>query len=207
MKMKKLIISAAIVCAAVVAQAASFNWSDGTRIFGVTPGSVLDNGSYAMGSGSANRMDKMSLTYTLQLLDVSTDALVGSATGPVVDDKGKMNLMGVDIAAAAQNTTYKYVVTLTGTQSSLTGKGSAVDGGDGYDYDYTGATLTTTMNGTITTAVMGATEFPDAVPSTWTVSGITKTAQSGGGSGVPEPTSGLLLALGGAMLALRRRRA
>ena len=29
----------------------------------------------------------------------------------------------------------------------------------------------------------------------------------GGGGGVPEPTSGLLLALGGAMLALRRRRA
>ena len=49
--------------------------------------------------------------------------------------------------------------------------------------------------------------------------GITKTSQSqsailtpsssysGGSSGVPEPTSGLLLVLGGAMLALRRRRA
>ena len=34
---------------------------------------------------------------------------------------------------------------------------------------------------------------------------MTKAASSGGG-GVPEPTSGLLLALGGAMLALRRRR-
>ena len=37
----------------------------------------------------------------------------------------------------------------------------------------------------------------------------TSTAWKGGsgGGGVPEPTSGLLLALGGAMLALRRRRA
>ena len=35
----------------------------------------------------------------------------------------------------------------------------------------------------------------------------TSTAWSGGGGDVPEPTSGLLLALGGAMLALRRRRA
>ena len=39
--------------------------------------------------------------------------------------------------------------------------------------------------------------------------GISYTPMSsgGGGGGVPEPTSGLLLALGGAMLALRRRRA
>ena len=36
--------------------------------------------------------------------------------------------------------------------------------------------------------------------------GIIKTA-GGGGTDVPEPTSGLLLVLGGAMLALRRRRA
>ena len=39
--------------------------------------------------------------------------------------------------------------------------------------------------------------------SNWTVN----LAGSSGGGGVPEPTSGLLLALGGAMLALRRRRA
>ena len=36
--------------------------------------------------------------------------------------------------------------------------------------------------------------------------GGTVTTGGGGGGGVPEPTSGLLLALGGAMLALRRRR-
>ena len=40
-----------------------------------------------------------------------------------------------------------------------------------------------------------------------TSSGWTAISGGGGGSGVPEPTSGLLLALGGAMLALRRRRA
>ena len=40
-----------------------------------------------------------------------------------------------------------------------------------------------------------------------TSSGWTAISGGGGGSGVPEPISGLLLALGGAMLALRRRRA
>ena len=37
--------------------------------------------------------------------------------------------------------------------------------------------------------------------------GWSPSSGGGGGGGVPEPTSGLLLALGGAMLALRRRRA
>ena len=36
--------------------------------------------------------------------------------------------------------------------------------------------------------------------------GWSPSSGGGGGGGVPEPTSGLLLALGGAMLALRRRR-
>ena len=42
----------------------------------------------------------------------------------------------------------------------------------------------------------------------YTSGGVIKyTAGGGGGGDIPEPTSGLLLALGGAMLALRRRRA
>jgi hypothetical protein len=61
------------------------------------------------------------------------------------------------------------------------------------------------MSGTITTALMGTTEFPDVVPSSWAVTGITKTATGGGGETIPEPTSGLLLLVGGAMLALRRK--
>ena len=41
----------------------------------------------------------------------------------------------------------------------------------------------------------------------YTSGGVIKYTAGGGGGDVPEPTSGLLLALGGAMLALRRRRA
>ena len=53
---------------------------------------------------------------------------------------------------------------------------------------------------------MGDTTIGANPPTTWSISGITKTAQSGGGGEtIPEPTSGLLLLVGGAMLALRRK--
>ena len=200
--MKKLIVSAAIVCAAA-AQAALFNWNGDSRIFGVTPDGVTDNGSYAMGSGSANRMDKMSLTYTLALFDAATDAAVGTATGSMVDDKGKASINDINIAAATQGTEYKYVLTLTGTQTSLSSKAATESGG--YKYDYSGAIVTTTMNGNITTATMGYTYLPDIVPASWEVTGITKTATGGGTTDAPEPTSGLLLLVGAGMLALRRK--
>ena len=92
---------------------------------------------------------------------------------------------------------------MTGTQKDLVARG--VDG----DYDYSAATVSATFNGTVTTAIGGDTDLfaSDTVPATWTVSGITPVGGGSGGSDVPEPTSGLLLALGGAMLALRRRRA
>ena len=210
--MKKLIISAAIVCAAVVAQAASFKWTTSSaKLYGVTAASVIDNGSYgAASSGTTDRGDKVlnssgtsagSLAYILSIYDVSTDALVGSASGAVTyGSLGKVGIADMNVTEAAQGTTYKYVLELTGTQKDLVDRG--VDG----DYDYSAATVSATFNGTVTTAASGVTSLfaSDTVPTTWTVSGITK---AGGGSDVPEPTSGLLLVLGGAMLALRRRRA
>lgn len=51
---------------------------------------------------------------------------------------------------------------------------------------------------------------PEASPGAFTfnlASGLTSGTIGGGATDVPEPTSGLLLVLGGAMLALRRRRA
>lgn len=210
---KIMFMLAAVACAGAV-QAASFNWLTSSKLYGVTATSVTDNGSYAAASsGTTDRGDKAfaSLSYVLAILDATTGAEVGTASGTVTyGSLGKVATSGIDVAGAAQGTAYKYQLTLTGTQSTLTGKGSAVDGGDGYDYDYTAAIVTTTISGDVTTAVMGDTELGNVVPTTWTVSGITKTAQSGGGGGssdVPEPTSGLLLVLGGAMLALRRRRA
>ena len=51
----------------------------------------------------------------------------------------------------------------------------------------------------------GVLDITDLASDGWTAAG--GGGGGGGTGGVPEPTSGLLLALGGAMLALRRRRA
>ena len=214
--MKKLVFMLATVACAAGLQAASFSWgTDGdsgktARIYGVAASGVLDNGAYAKSDTLADRIDKQ--TYNLQcmltILDASTGTEIGHSDWVTLGagDKGAVSATGLNVAEAAQGTAYKYRIDITGTQQSLTGKGNAVDGGDGYDYDYTSAIITGYIEGDITTEVMGGTAIADNPPTSWTVSGITKTAQSSGGGDIPEPTSGLLLVLGGAMLALRRRR-
>ena len=193
--MKKLMFMLAVVACAATMQAASFNWTTTSKLYGVTAASVVDNGSYAAASsGTTDRGDKvLTLAYTLSILDASTDALIGSASGTVTyGSLGKVGTSDITVAGAEQGTTYKYVLALTGTQSNLSGRG--VDGA----YDYSGATLAAEMTGTITTATMGDTDIGNVVPTSWTVSGIAP---------VPEPTSGLLMLVGLGALALRRRRA
>ena len=192
--MKKLMFMLAVVACAATMQAATFAWNTSAKLYGVTAASVVDNGSYAAASsGTTDRGDKvLTLTYALSILDASTDALVGSATGSV--EYGSLGKVSTEITVneALVGTAYKYVLALTGTQSNLSGRG--VDGA----YDYSGAALATEMSGTITTATMGNTDLGDIVPTSWTVSGIAP---------VPEPTSGLLMLVGLGALALRRRRA
>ena len=192
--MKKIAIAAAVICIAAISQAATFDWaSTSVKLYGVTAANVMDNGTYAAATtGTDNRADKVcTLTYLLTILD--GDTVIGTATGDVkYGTLGKLGTTGMEVAAAQDGKTYNYVLTLTGTQSNLSGRG--VDG----DFDYSGATLTAEISGTVTTASMGGTLLPETAPSSWTVSGVTA---------VPEPTSGLLMLVGLGALALRRKRA
>ena len=204
--MKKIVFMLGVAAIAAGAQAATFDWATDSKLYGVTAASVTDNGPYAAAtSGTTDRGDKvLTLAYTLAILNASTEAEVGRATGTVEWGKsGKVGTSDIEVTDAAAGTTSKYVLTLTGTQSNLSGRG--VDG----DYDYSAATLTTTLNGEITTATMGNTDLGDIVPSSWTVAGITAATPvtpDPDPSGVPEPTSGLLMLVGLGALALRRRR-
>jgi hypothetical protein len=190
--MKKLMIIAAVAMAAIVSQAATYKWTTSAVAYGVNAATVGDNGDYA--AGTTQMKNQGSWTFVLALYDTTTHDLVGQSAVTSVkfgSTNAKVNT-SVEVAAGVQGASYDYILTITGTETSLTARG--VDGA----YDYTGATLSTTISGSLTGVSTGAATFSSDLPSTWTVSGIVA---------APEPTSGLLVLLGMAGLALRRKRA
>ena len=150
--MKKLMIAAAIVCAAVASQAASFKWSD-AGIVGKD-----GTGTYA-GGGTV-------LIYVCEKNNIEN--VIERVSGAEYKN-GSMEFIGT-LTKAAVGTTYTYYYTIE----------------DG-DQIYT----STTKNKKVTDPSTASVDF----------------MASGSWSSVPEPTSGLLLLLGVAGLALRRRRA
>ena len=205
--MKKLIVCLAAVSFTVGVQAAAYNWKTSANMQGVDATGVTDNGDYA--AGSVNMKNQGTWSAILALYDTATGDLVGQSDSTAIKFSttgSKANTSGIEITAAEQGKTYNYTLTITGTQTALTGRGEDADAG----FDYSSAILTTTISGTVETAPFGPTTLNSGVPTTWTVSGIASltppTPPDPPGPGpIPEPTSGLLLLVGGAMLALRRK--
>ena len=143
--MKKLMIAAAIVCAAVVSQAAAFNWA---------ASGVMNEKGDALYSGAA-----VLTAYTMAGLEVAT--FNGTMTDGAISQ-----LISNDKLAAGTNYKFSYTMetaTADFTSTTVMGRGQA--------------TSTPTLNFT----------------------------SGGSWTAVPEPTSGLLMLLGVAGLALRRR--
>ena len=179
--MKKLIILLCAVAVGFFAQAASVEWATGD-ITG-SNGELADDNDYDLG-----------WTYSaiFQIF---------------ADDNGTMgSQIGSDIVGINAYGNFK-------------GSSDALDIGTTY---WIKTIITEDQGGGVTTdMVIGPAQFTTAssesFPTTLNyttgdgfaggVSPMSSATWGGGGADVPEPTSGLLLVLGGAMLALRRRRA
>ncbi len=196
--MKKLIIVAVFAAGALVSQAASFTWgssgkaysiADATMAAGLTAGTT-----YGVGSKNADSMSNQitsygaTWTYVIALTaGTATDELTGTlASGDFSSRTIQKELSSTlwDGASGDSPVTVNYSIVLTGT----------VTDGQGNDWTITSDTIT----GSASWAGTGDITFTTAGPSQWSTAGS---------SGVPEPTSGLLMLVGLAGLALRRRRA
>ena len=191
--MKKLMIAAAIVCAAVLSQAATFQWKSGTSVQGADPtkngafnGTALANGAYTMyvwdnlTAKEYNDLDITSDSFYSTWIAKKDTAIGGGVPGAkTLGTTAKHDGVG-------NGETYYAAVLFTYTD------------GDGKDWY-----IANKATGTTDSAGAGKTISNLAK----NIGGDAGTAITGWTAVAPEPTSGLLLLLGVAGLALRRRRA
>ena len=191
--MKKLMIAAAVALVAVASQASAFQWTtsnkvylDGNEVNTWKDGDVLT----ALTSGTKGYMDSASYNIISWSADIAL-TYEGSTENindvEVVFGSHKINKPGIqsnlfELPTDDSGKTYEWTVVITGSWLDA----------DGKEWTITSNEIT----GSKEYSKMTNPQINTAAPSTWTVTGP---------SDVPEPTSGLLLLLGVAGLALRRK--
>ena len=192
--MKKLLFMLAAVVAAVSAQAAYVDWEYAVQEQ-KTGGTDWTSGhtAYLLTAAAWNGIKD----------DVTASALASAAT----------DSSAFYVAAEAKKT-YTYGTGASGSAGIRQAEGDSgnyyviLATGDGYSIALNNVAITAYSDKTgAGTGLTPGLVVDEGSPTTG--SSISFTPMSSGGSSggdVPEPTSGLLLALGGAMLALRRRR-
>jgi len=195
--MKKLMIAAAIVCAAAMSQAASIKWggdiaqADGTNPVGVGSVAYLVRG--ATTAAAAVSVIKVDGTDWSAWTTDTGASIVGAYTLNANDASSNYRFIAAYNISGAADAGYYSVVVVDGQAGAAGLTGS---------YNYAG-------QNTLVDPTSGA-----AVDLTIGDGWVTSSAWLGNGGfnavsfqSVPEPTSGLLILLGMAGLALRRKRA
>ena len=183
--MKKLMIAAAIVCVAVVSQAASFSWTLETgKIYdGSNSRTLLGSGTAYLINGDVTSQQALLTAAMGDSFDIANYAIAGS--GSAISAGVVAGSKAFDYSASASFQAYYAIV--------ADGKIFISDAvASGYQES--------------STQIVSFPTSPAKTSNNLPIEGGTfSTANSWYATAVPEPTSGLLLLLGVAGLALRRR--
>ena len=195
--MKKLIIMAAAIALGVSAQAATFLWQTSAQAYGPSVANLTpdSSGNYAVGSANADRMraegnsQGVTWTYVMLLSDGTNNETIEGTITTYSSNKISENITTstIDLPSDDSAINISWDIVITGTKTTEAGTYTYVSNHIIGNKDY---------------SKLSNAEIITGVPTTWavTVPGPTPPV-------VPEPTTGLLVLLGVAGLALRRRRA
>ena len=183
--MKKLMVMLAAVTTAVVAQAASINWSVAGKTFAPSADDPATNGRaayYLVYAFEASQYDNVKSLLSNGKID---DAVALAA------DSGRTTKTGATSGSITGLTGSTYEMFLVAFDT----------------YSAADAALSTAKNYIISDKISGATFGETDMASSIDYTSANFGSGSWTAASVPEPTSGLLMLLGVAGLALRRRRA
>ena len=194
--MKKMMVAAAIVCAAAFAQAAQVKWQSG----------IIYTAKDATGAAGTLMANANARLVTAYLFTFADEAAYNAAKSLTNDKLYNDYIVGGKSATATANSTATGAANIT--QTGLT------DGSDQAPQTIYGLVLYVDTKTAASYDNVDAFVKSSFQTGTWKdTSGVNFNNMAGGKSdwtavgAVPEPTSGLLLLLGVAGLALRRRRA
>lgn len=194
--MKKLMIVAAVAVAALASNAASFNWSN---TGGATNGVIYDY------QANSTKLYSSTVPYTAYLICVSDTTQ--SALLEAVRGGADLKDYGIAGASATLNSSSKIALTADFTYGTT---------GNSYDFyfailDSANDELLISNTAAGLAQLSGTTTVAFTDSKTWSNQAFADATYSAAGwystAAVPEPTSGILLLLGFAGLALKRKRA